>query len=235
MVAGNLAAGCAGQAGVMIRISHVPLPAGLSALAQRGPDDELTVYVSDALPAGRQRAAVRTALRASRRRDWRTLLPAPSVALLALGMGWLRKAAGMLRAHWVAWGAASAVVAVGSAAVYLAAVPHGHGPVSAARPPAPVASPSPVPSQPASQPAAAHPRTSPRVHPTRGAGAAAAAPVGSPQSVATLAPQPTPAANVPSSTPSPSASPAPSPSPSPQNSGPCIILLGIKVCVGVTG
>jgi hypothetical protein len=230
MVAGNLAAGCAGQAGVMIRISHVPLPPGLSALAQRGPDDQLTVYVSDALPAGRQRAAVRTALRASRRRDWRTLLPAPSVALLALGMGWLRKAAGMLRAHWVAWGTASAVVAVGSAAVYLAAVPHGHGPVSAARPAAPAASPSPVPSQPA-----AHPRRSPGVHPTRGASATAAAPAGSPQSVATLAAQPTPTANVPSPAPSPSASPAPSPSPSPQDSGPCIILLGIRVCVGVTG
>lgn len=234
MVAGNLAAGCASQAGVMIRISHVPLPAGLNALARRGPDDELTVYVSDALPSDRQRAAVRIALRASRRRDWRTLLPAPSVALLALGMGWLRKAAGMLRAHWVAWGAASAVVAAGSAAVYLAAVPPGHRPVSAARPPAPVASPSPVPSQPASQPAV-HPRTSPRVHPARGAGATAAAPAGSPQSVATLAAQPTPTANVPSSTPSPSASPAPSPSPSPQNSGQCIILLGVKVCVGVTG
>jgi hypothetical protein len=214
----------------MIRISHIPLPAGLSALAQRGPDDQLTVYVSDALPAGRQRAAVRIALRASQRRDWRTLLPVPSVALLALGMGWLRRAAGVLRAHWVAWGAASAVVAVGSAAVYLAAVPHGHGPVSAARPAAPAASPAPVPSQPA-----AHLRTSPRIHPTRGASATAAAPAGSPQSVATPAAQPTPAANVPSSAPSPSASSAPSPSPSPQHSGPCVILLGIKVCVGVTG
>ena len=135
----------------MIRVSHVSLPAGLNALARRGPADELTVYVSDALPPDRQRAAVRIALRASRRAGWRALLPAPSVALLlASGMTWLRRAASALRAHSVAWGTASAVLAAASTAVYFAAAPHQHGSVGLALPPAPAVSRSPVaiPSQP---------------------------------------------------------------------------------------
>ena len=135
----------------MIRVSHVSLQAGLNALARRGPADELTVYVSDALPPDRQRAAVRIALRASRRAGWRALLPAPSVALLlASGMTWLRRAASALRAHSVAWGTASAVLAAASTAVYFAAAPHQHGSVGLAPPPAPAVSRSPaaIPSQP---------------------------------------------------------------------------------------
>lgn len=66
----------------MIRVSHISLPPGLSAIARRDADDELSVYVSDALDPARQRAAVRAALRASRRQPWRMLLPVPSALLL---------------------------------------------------------------------------------------------------------------------------------------------------------
>jgi DNA-directed RNA polymerase specialized sigma24 family protein len=91
----------------VIRVSHVILPAGLSALARRGADGELSVYVSDTLDPDRQRAAVR----AARREGWRTFLPVPSaVLLLAPGVSWLRRAARALRAHPVAWGTAPAVV-----------------------------------------------------------------------------------------------------------------------------
>ncbi|HEY6277357.1 MAG TPA: hypothetical protein VIX86_13610 [Streptosporangiaceae bacterium] len=215
----------------MIRVSHVALPPGLNALAQRGPDDELIVYVSDALPSDRQRAAVRIALRASRRRDWRAMLPVPSAALLALGLGRLRRAAGLIRAHWISWGTATAVVAAGSAAVYIAAVPHGPHP-AAARPPAPVTSLSPVPS-PAASPPGAHPHPSPSGHPGRAGSTAGPAPAVSPTSVATLVAQPTPTSHGPSSTPSPTAPAPPSPTPSPQGTGHCIILLGVRVCLGV--
>src|SRR5882757_5562146 len=99
VVDGHLGADSPGQGDVVIRVRHVSLPAGLNALARRGPADELTVYVSDALPPDRQRTAVRIALRASRRAGWRALLPAPSIALLlASGMTWLRRAASALRA-----------------------------------------------------------------------------------------------------------------------------------------
>jgi hypothetical protein len=222
----------------MIRISHITLPAGLHAIAQRGPDSELTVYVSDALPADRQRAAVRIALRASRRRDWRALLPVPAAAFLALGLGGLRRAAGVLRAHAVAWGTVSAAVAAAaSAAVYIAVVPHGHRPVSTSQSPAaspPPATPRSSPRahrQPVAMPPPATPRSSPRAHRQP----AAAPPAGSPNAVATLAVQPTPAANGPSGAASPSTPATASPSPSPTGSSHCIVLLGIRVCLGVKG
>ena len=214
----------------MIRVSHVTLPAGLNALARRGPDDELTVYVSDALHSDRQRAAVRIALRASRRAQWRASLPAPSAALLlAFGMTWLRRAFLALRAHSVAWGTASAVFAVASATVYFAAAPHQHGPVGSAPPPAPAASPAPsaIPGQPV-----AHPRARPSAGAS--AGASAAAPQGVPKPLATAAVRPTPA---PAPAPSGSSSPAPvpttiSPSPVPTVSGRhCITVLGIRTCL----
>jgi hypothetical protein len=215
----------------VIRVSHVTLPAGLSALARRGPAGELTVYVSDTLPPDRQRAAVRIALRASRRAGWHALLPAPSVALLAFGMTWLRRAASAVRAHSVAWGTASAVLAAASMAVYFAGAPAPqHGPVGSAPPPAPAVSRSPaaIPSQPGT-----HPRAQPSAR------TSAAAPQGGPGPLATVAVRPQSApAPVPtgssSPAPLPSVSPSPVPSPAPTVSGRhCIKVLGIRTCLRV--
>ena len=220
-----------GQGDIVIRVSHVTLPAGLNALARRGPADELTVYVSDALPPNRQRAALRIALRASRRAGWRAILPAPSVALLLVsGMTWLRRATLALRAHRVAWGTASAVLAAASTAVYFGAAPHKHGSFGSAPPPAPAVSRSPVaiPSQPG-----AHPRAQPSAR------TSAAAPKGEPRPLATVAVRPTSAPTpVPSGSsapaPVPSVSPSPVPSPAPSVRGRhCIKVLGIRTCLRV--
>jgi hypothetical protein len=220
----------------MIRVSHVTLPPGLSAFALRGPDDELSVYVSDVLAPDRQRAAVRIALRASRREGWRTVLPVPSVALLiALGMNRLRSAARMLRVHSVAWGTASVVAAAAAVAVYFVAGPHGHGPLSSARPPVPATSYRPGPSQPASSPPpTAHPRSTRHGRSQPVAGAPTAAPQAAPAPLSTVAVLPTPASSPPPSAPATSAPPAPAPSPSPSpGKDHCITLLGIRVCLGV--
>jgi hypothetical protein len=220
----------------MIRVSHVTLPPGLSAFALRGPDDELSVYVSDVLAPDRQRAAVRIALRASRREGWRTVLPVPSAALLiALGMNRLRSAARMLRVHSVAWGTASVVAAAAAVAVYFVAGPHGHGPLSSARPPVPATSYRPGPSQPASSPPpTAHPRSTRHGRSQPVAGAPTAAPQAAPAPLSTVAVLPTPASSPPPSAPATSAPPAPAPSPSPSpGKDHCITLLGIRVCLGV--
>lgn len=233
MVGDHLAGCIAGRGAGVIRVSHVTLPAGLSALARRGPDGELRVYVSDALPPDRQRAAVRVAVRASRPERWRTLVPVPSAALLvALGGSWLRRAARVLRVHPVAWGTASAVLVAASAAVYFAAAPHGHSPGSSA-PPArhtvPGASQSAVSRRPAAHPRASHRG---RSHPAPGTSVAAAQ--GAPGSPVTVAAVPPPSSTPSSSVPTPSASPAPAPraSSSPGGAG-CIRLLGIRVCLGL--
>ena len=231
MVDRHLGADSPGRRDIVIRVSRVSLPAGLSALARRGPADELTVYVSDALPPDRQRAAVRIALRASRRAGWHAMLPAPSVALLlASGATWLRRAALALRAHRVAWGTASAVLAAASTTVYFAAAPHQHGPVGSAPPPAPAVSRSPVavPSQPGT-----HPRAQPSAR------TPAALPQGEPRPLATVAVRrptsaPTPAPSESSSPPVPSISPSPEPSPAPTvRSRHCIKVLGIRTCLRV--
>jgi hypothetical protein len=235
VVGGHAATGRPGQEDVMIRVSHVTLPPGLSAFALRGPDDELSVYVSDTLAPDRQRAAVRTALRASRREGWRTVLPVPSVALLmALGMSRLRSAARVLRVHSVAWGTASVVAAATAVAVYFVAGPHGHGPLSSARPPVPATSYRPGPSQPASAPPAAHPRSPRRGGSQPVASAPTAGPQAAPAPLSMVAVRPTPASSPPSSAPATSAPPTPAPSPSPSHrKDHCVILLGIRVCLGV--
>jgi hypothetical protein len=222
----------------MISIRHVTLPEGLSAFAQRGPDEELNVYVSDTLSADRQRAAVRAALRATRRQGWRTALPAPSVGLLlALGVGWLRRSARVLQAHTVAWVTAVAVAAAAGAALYLALVPHPHGPgpVSAGQPAAPGVSQSPVPSQPAPHPSRTH-----HVHPHRPTSTPTAVPQVAPMSTMPVRPVPTssppPPVPAPSGVPAPvpTPSPTPSPPPTPHKGGHCVGLLGIRVCLGVS-
>ncbi len=219
----------------MIRISHVPLPPGLSALAQRSPDGDLTVFVSDTLPADRQRAAVRTALRAARRPDWRAALPAPSAAvLLAFAAGWFRRAAGAARAHLVTFASASAVVvAAGAVAAYLATAPHARGPVSLPRPPASSGSHAPAPSP--SPPPASHPAPRPRPRRTPPPPAASTPPV-APMSTmpAQPVPSPVPSSTVPvppSSLPPTPAPPPPSPVPSPPGHRHCLRVLNIGVCL----
>jgi hypothetical protein len=222
----------------MIRISHVTLPPGLSAFAQRGPDDELNVYVSDTLTADRQRAAVRAALRATRVPGWRTALPAPSVGLLlALGLGWLRRSVQVLRAHAVAWVTASAVAATAAAALYLTTMPHPHGPAGAARPTAPGTSQPPVPGRPAPQPRRTH-----HARPHRPVSVPTAVPQVAPLSTTPVRPVPTlstPPSPALSTAPIPLPSPSPSPPPTPPPGGRCpgllgIKLLGIEVCLHVT-
>ncbi|MGE5131421.1 MAG: hypothetical protein ACM32E_00755 [Gemmatimonadota bacterium] len=228
----------------MIRISHVSLPPGLSALAQRGPDGELTVFVSETLPADRQRAAVRTALRAARRPDWRAALPAPSVGLLlALATGWLRRAAGAVRAHLVTFATASAVVVTaGAVAGYLVTAPHARGPVSLPRPPSPSFSPPPVPSAPVTSSPAGRPRPRPSQQPPATGAPAASAPAVAPMATGPAQPVPSPA---PSSAPPPSPAPSPAPSPStvppsppppsPPGHGHCLRVLNLlRVCLGIS-
>jgi len=100
----------------MIRIERVALPAGLRAIAQRDTDGILIIYVSDGLDAQRQRAAVMTAVRASRRAGWRGALP---VGLAAFGSVrlLLRRVAARIRtqpASAAGWaGGAAAVIAAG--------------------------------------------------------------------------------------------------------------------------
>ena len=222
----------------MIRVTHISLPPGLSALARRGPGDEISVYVSDALPPERQRAAVRAALRAARRPGWRAaVLPVPSLGLLiAACLRWLGGAGRVLRAHWAAFGTAAGVAAATSAVVFLAMTPHGHHPLSAAPAPAPATS---QPTAPAHK-GLPHPARSrpPVARPT-------ARPQAAPKALATVAPLPTSkapsppptSAPAPAPSPTPSASssppPRPTPSPTPRKSRHCLKVLGIWVCVGV--
>jgi hypothetical protein len=228
VVDGHLAADVPSRGDTVIRVSHVALPAGLNALARREPDGGLSVYVSDALDPDRQRAAVRAAVRAARRTGWRAALPVPSAALLALSLSGLRKGAGALRAHPVAWGTASAALAAASAAVYVAAVPHGHVPASAARPPAAAVSRPPVTVQPTGHPSGSH-----RARPPAASTPVAAAPVAAGSPV-TVTAQPTPAPGTPSPS-APASSPPPTPAPSPSSSagggGQCVTLLGVQVCL----
>jgi hypothetical protein len=240
----------AGGARVVIRVSHVSLPDGLSAIASRGPDGGLTVYVSDALPPDRQRAAVRAALRASRRAGWRgaALLPVPLLAFAALRRpGALVRAparvlARALTTHttWFAAGTA-AVVGAAAAALYIAVVPHGQ-PAGAPR----IAAPSVQPVSPGAPgphgghsshrsgpvPVAAHSSGSPggllTPVPTGTSGSTAAA---TPSPGSAPSPTPAPSPSSPGGT-SPPPSPSPSPSPSPTHTGPvCIDLLVIGLCL----
>lgn len=235
MVDGHLGAGPPRWGDLVIRLSHVALPPGLNALARRCPGDDLIVYVSDALEPERQRAAVRVALRASRPSRWHALLPMPSAAVLLVpGVSWLRRAAGLVRAHAVAWGTASAVLAAATAVMYFAPAPHPHSPAGGARPGVPGVSAPHAPARPA-----AHPRASrhPGSHPVSTPAATPRGAAGSPAAVAAQ-PTPAPAASPsasPSAVPTPSVRPTPAPSTSPSPTGRhCIMLLGVRVCLGVT-
>jgi hypothetical protein len=215
----------------VIRVTHVSLPTGLSALARRGPGGDLLVYVSQALTPDRQREAVRAALRAARGAGWRGLLPAPSLALLAFGAALLRRAAGALRAHAVAWGTAATVLAASAATVYLTLAPHHHGqPPGADRPGGPGSGlVTGAGHPPGAGRAASHARHTSR-SPQPGAGGRSG-PAPRPVVSVTVSPRPSTAPSpAPSTSPSPQPSSSASPSPRPKRH--CIInLLGIRICL----
>jgi hypothetical protein len=216
----------------VISVRHTTLPEGLSALALRDHGGNLTLFVSDAITPDRQRAAVRAALGASRRAGWRAvLIPLPIAAMLIhvrTGFSAFIKAC---QAHAAV--TAATVLAVVAAAVVVAVVPHRAAPpVSAANTPAASSQPAGPGSSASHQGSAGHSRhgnQAPRSSEPR-----TAASTGGP-SASGRAPSPAPSPTVtPTARPTPTTSAAPTPSPSPKPSsrgGPCIWLLGIKVCV----
>jgi hypothetical protein len=234
----------------VIRVYHVTLPTGLDVVARRVAPGELYVVVSDQLPAGEQRAAVRTAIRAARRQAWDFgYLPLPVAAGLVA-----HTAAGhvsaAVRAHSVIatiTGAATAAAGAIAAAVLVTSTPAVHQQPGAIGGPPPPAY---------SQSATPGPHRASGSQPGRTAPGASGQPPGSTQRVVTVStpgtspqpsPQPSPSASTSQPGPAPttsspvtSTSPAPqptttSPSSSPPSSsgGPkkCLSVLGLTVCL----
>jgi hypothetical protein len=235
VVVGDQAPGVAVEERLVIHLERVALPPGLSALAHRDQHGNLVIYVSSALDAGRQRAAVVEAIRATRRTGWRAGLSPVGIALVLAARTWFRRAAASLRVRPVAWGAAATATVAGavSAGVFLASPPARHAPAAAGLPTAGPSAAAPAP-QPSPRPPArpAH-RAGTRLVASNGSTAP-----GQPSTSASPRPAPTPgggpsptSAPAPSPTPSPAPTePAPSPSPS-GGSGVCVTLLGLKVCL----
>jgi hypothetical protein len=213
----------------VIDVSDVTLPPGLNAVAWRDLDDDLNLYVPDALPPSRQRAAARKAMQAFRGRGWRTLLPASSAALLgAPDTGQFRQTS-TPRAHVATWATVSAVLVVGAAAVYLAFAPQHHDrSAPGARSPAPGRTRTAVPvaqhrvsHRPGSRAAARPPRATPRAVTSGVQRRRAASPPA----------RPSPGRRrTPGSGSTPGSQPTPVPSASPSG-GQCVVVLGIRVCV----
>jgi hypothetical protein len=227
----------------VIHLERVTLPPGLSALAHRDPDGNLVIYVSASLDASRQRAAIREAIRATRRTGWRAgLLPPVGIALILAARTMLRRAGAALRVRPVAWGAAATatVAAAATAGVVLTSPSHPAVPPSAAGPTlGPSAAAPPPSSQPRPPAHAGHhtrPGNAPRLvasggSPGAGQPATSSQPTPKPASVPSPAPAPAPTEPAPAPT-EPAPSPTPSPTPSPAGgSGTCISLLGITVCL----
>jgi hypothetical protein len=232
----------------VIQLERVTLPRGLSALAHRDPDGNLVVFVSSALDATRQRAAVMEAIRATRRGTWRAGLPPVGLALVLGIKTAFRRAASAVRVRPLAWGTAATATVAGAATAgaLLITAPHQQHPPAALGPgPGPsTAAPLPQPSgRPPAQPrhhGHSSPGTSTRVvssggspgavppsapgrpAPTSGGGGGGGAPSPTPN------PQPAPSP-LPAPTPT---EPAPAPSPTPTGgSGVCVTLLVVKACV----
>jgi hypothetical protein len=225
----------------VIRLRHVPLPRGLSALVRRDDSGALEVFVSQALSPDRQRSAVRVALRSARQAGWRTrlapgllmpvpLMPVPLAAVSSVRT-WLRAVGTTLRAHALATaGAATAGLAVATSAVLIAVVPHHHAPSTAGRPPVPgrVQAPAPSPATVSRQPRASASTPAAGVKPA-GQRPASTAPSRAAQPTASAsAPAPSTATSPGSA---PSTAPSPSPSPSGGSSPDCLVLLGVWVCL----
>ncbi len=225
----------------MIAVKHVALPPGLSVLALRDPGGDLTLFVSDALGPDRQRAAIRVALRASRRANWETaLIPGLAAAAAAYGRTWFGGLLRALRAHSVVTTAATAAT-VAAAAFSIALVPH-HGSQLA-----PGSS-----GQPGQAQRSAHGGSSgagphgsgaqhgPSPKPTTSLVSGSSAPSSTPTQH-TQAPSPSPTQRAPSSTPTPwptptptpttSSAPTPAPSQGSSGGGTCVTLLRVTLCL----
>jgi hypothetical protein len=222
----------------VIHLERVSLPDGLRALAYRDTHGNLIIYVSSTLDATRQRSAVLTAVRASRRSGWRAGLPTAGIALFLGGRTMLRQVGHAVRMRPVAWGAAATATVVGASAagVFLTTTPHGHGPSAAGPPSAP--SQGTAPSRPKPSAPAAHKAR------VRAGDAASPAPeqpasVGKARPAPTSSPEPAPG-SAPAPEPSPEPTPVPQPSPAPEPTEPapapsptpliCVIVAGIRVC-----
>jgi len=225
----------------MIRIEHLTLPGGLSAIARKGASGELVLVVSTALPSDQRREAIRVALRAARRHEWQLgLVPLPVVAALSWLRRSLRPFGHVVRAHAVASAVTSTAVtaAAAIAALVLVAAPPSNPHLSAVGPAAPSQLKSGgtttephggrqgqqraalTPSHPGrTKPGVvtvAKPGTSPRPAPSTSTGTPSPKPEPEPSSAPTTA-QPSPA-------------PAPSASQS-SGGGDCIHVLGLVICV----
>ena len=223
----------------MIRIRHLALPPGLSALLRQTPDGDVEIFISDALDPRGQRAAVRVALQSSRQAGRRTaLLPIPLVLLLAGIRFGLRAASRTLRVHAVASAATAGLVAA-SAAALIVALPHHHGPPSASKLPSAghVHAPAPGRTTSTSPQRSRNPRPAHTAPQARGLPQQTAAPASFPstaapspvQNSATAAPGASPAPSGSTSS-SPTATPTPSQSP-PTGGQPCLVILGVWVCL----
>jgi hypothetical protein len=232
----------------MIRIERVSLPPGLRAIAGRDSNGYLVIYVSNALDAKGQRAAVMEAVRASRRAGWRGVVPI-WIALLAIGRLWLRRAASAVRAQPAGLLAGTAAVAAVGALAWIilaTAPPHQPGSGQAAAPPAGSTGVSPQPGTPGHrsgqvapgqrggqvQPVVGLPPSTLAGQPqpgttSPGSGRTPPAPGRTPSPTT---PAPAPGSSAPSPSPSLSSSSPASPSPSPSPSRSCLVVLGIRVC-----
>jgi len=229
----------------VIRVRHLTLPAGLSAVARRDGDGGIQVFVSDALAADQQRAAVRLALRSINRPGWRAgLLPIPVGLLLSTFRRSIVPITRAVRAHAIASSAAALVLAAGAAAL-IVGLPQHHGPAVAGQ--APHGSQLPVPAAGRTH-GAGKQRAGHSALPAPRATAIAARSAGMPPGTTTESPAPRSAspsasqsapagpsksaAPLPSGTPSPTQpAPSPSPSPSPSGGGTCVVVLGIWICL----
>ena len=235
----------------MIRIERVILPDGLRALARRNENGDLVIYVSNAIDARRQRAAVMEAIRASRRAGWRAGLPIV-IALLAGLQLTARRAATAIRARPVAWtgAAVASATAVVVASVLLPTSARSHDPAPSAPPPfqrgstrLPSRRPGAHPARSRGggqvQPVAAIPATSPAAGARRPQPGQTSPVSGQPPPGSTTTPAPpsptsaAPSTAPPAPTPTPSATPSPSPSPSVSGGQPgsCVPILVVRVCV----
>lgn len=232
MVDGHLAPRRNGRACVVISVRHTTLPEGLSVLAVRNPGGNVTLFVSDAITPDRQRAAVRAALSASRRADWRAvLIPLPVAVMLTHVRTSLSAVIKACQAHAAV--TAAAVLAVAAAAAIVAVVPHRVAPhVSAANTPAGSAQPAGPGGSASHRGSTGHSRHG--NHVPLGGGPSTAPSTGR-SSAPGRAPSPAPSPTAtPTARPTPTTSAAPTSSPTPKPSGgggTCIWLLGIKVCV----
>jgi hypothetical protein len=228
----------------VIHLERVTLPRGLSALAHRDPDGNLVIFVSAALDATRQRAAVMEAIRATRRGTWRAGLPPVGLALVLGIKTAFRRAASAVRVRPVAWGAAATATAAGvaTAGALIITAPHPQRPPAANGTQPGPSGVAPLPQ--ASRRPPAHPGhhgrsgsgTSTRLVASKGSptpgqpstsgnpapGGAAPSPTPNPQPAPSPSPAPVPTGPA----------PAPSPSPSPTGgTGVCVTLLVVKACL----